>query len=203
MPTEEGETEMNTTVPALLSTSALATFLREHHGFDMLASALPIDVDKIANLLGIQVSESPNPQQQDTIGKITLCEEKPALVWINPSENAYAPRRRFTLAHEIGHFCMHRSTDRHEFIDDKRSMNRSESYWNRFESEANRFAANLLMPKELVETVGRKVIDTYKTEHGVTKMPLGQFIEIMARRFGVSSPAMEYRLNSLGIGKRT
>jgi Zn-dependent peptidase ImmA (M78 family) len=81
-------------------------------------------------------------------------------------------------------------------------MNRSESYWNRYESEANRFAAMLLMPKELLETIGRKIIDAYKAEHGVAKMPLARFVNSMATRFGVSSPAMEYRLKSLGVGKR-
>jgi hypothetical protein len=162
----------------------------------------PVDVDKVATLLGIHVSETPDARQSDTVGKITLREGRPAEVWINPLENSYVPRRSFTPAHEIGHFCMHRSTDRHEFIDDKNTMNRIESYWNRYESEANRFAATLLMPKELLETIGRKIIDTYKAEHGVAKMPLARFVNSMAARFGVSSPAMEYRLKSLGVGKR-
>ena len=60
----------------------------------------------------------------------------------------------------------------------------------------------LLMPKELLETIGRKIIDAYKAEHGVAKMPLARFVNSMATRFGVSSPAMEYRLKSLGVGKR-
>jgi len=69
---------------------------------------------------------------------------------------------RTDWAHEIAHFCMHRSTDRHEFIDTRSTMNRSESYWNSYESEANRFAAELLMPQQLIESLGRRVIDAYK-----------------------------------------
>ena len=41
-------------------------------------------------------------------------------------------------------------------------MNRSESYWNSYESEANRFAAELLTPQQLIESLGRRVIDAYK-----------------------------------------
>ena len=193
---------MKERVSTLLSSSELVAYLLTRHAFDLFDSAPPVDVDKVATLLGIHVSETPDARQSDTVGKITLREGRPAEVWINPLENSYVPRRRFTPAHEIGHFCMHRSTDRHEFVDDKNTMNRSESYWNRYESEANRFAAMLLMPKELLETIGRKIIDAYKAEHGVAKMPLARFVNSMATRFGVSSPAMEYRLKSLGVGKR-
>ncbi len=193
---------MKERVPTLLSSSELVAYLLTRHAFDLFDSAPRSTSTRSRTLLGIHVSETPDARQSDTVGNITLREGRPAEVWINPLENSYVPRRRFTLAHEIGHFCMHGSTDRHEFIDDKNTMNRSESYWNRYESEANRFAATLLMPKELLETIGRKIIDTYKAEHGVAKMPLARFVNSMAARFGVSSPAMEYRLKSLGVGKR-
>jgi len=64
-------------------------------------------------------------------------------------EKAENGRLRFTIAHELGHF----------FIDDHRSKLRqgislsfkgisSEQKFNKFEHQANSFAANLLMPKE-------------------------------------------------------
>ncbi|WP_053064082.1 ImmA/IrrE family metallo-endopeptidase [Caballeronia mineralivorans] len=79
-------------------------------------------------------------------------------------------------------------------------MNRSESYWNRYESEANRFAAELLMPQQRIESLGRRVIDGCKAEHNAEKMPLTRFIDVMAAKFRVSNPAMEFRLRSVGIG---
>jgi Zn-dependent peptidase ImmA (M78 family) len=188
-------------VPVLRTTAALAAFLMAEHRYDMVESAPPIDVDEIASLLQIKVTEHADPGASNTIGKITLSQEGPAEVWINPAQNAYGPRRRFTLAHEIAHFCMHRSADRHEFIDDKSTMNRSESYWNSYESEANRFAAELLMPQQLIESMGRRVIDAYKAEHNTEKMPLTSFINVMAAKFRVSHPAMEFRLSNVGIGK--
>jgi len=77
---------------------------------------------------------------------------------------------------------MHRSTDRDEFIDTESTMNRRDFYWNRYESEASRFAAEPLMPQQRIESLGRRVIDAYKAQHyaaqhNAEKMPLSRFIE--------------------------
>jgi len=95
---------------------------------------------------------------------------------------------------------MHRSTEHHEFIDTKSTMNRSESYWSRYESEANRFAAELLMPQQRIKSLGRRVIGAHEAEHTAEKMPLTRFVDVMAAKFGVSNPATEFRLRSVGIG---
>lgn len=192
--------------PQILNVGELRAFLKQEHGYDLYNDAPPIDVDRIADLLGILISDEPrfDIDHINTVGKITLEKDAPARVWINPMENSYAPRRRFTLAHEIGHFCMHRASNQTTFVDTKATMNRSESFWNRFESEANTFAAELLMPADLIRSIGRKIIDNYKNENDVTTMPMAKFVEQVASRFKVSNPAMEYRLKNLGIrGKKT
>lgn len=195
--------------PRLLTVSSLAEFLSTNRDYDIFADAPPVNVDRIAELLGIEVSEKAvfkgpheNLVDTDTVGMITLKEDGGAAVWLNPFENSYLPRRRFTLAHEIGHFCMHRSGDELTFVDNKSTMSRSESYWTRHESEANNFAAELLMPTKLISSVGTSVIDTYKSENGVNTMPFDRFAITMATRFNVSNLAMEYRLKNLGIGKK-
>lgn len=194
---------MNTVniTPQLPNVGTLSSFLKNTFDYDLNRSGSPIDVDQIAELLGIMVSDEPRFDVDDinTVGKITLEKDQPARVWINPIENSYAPRRRFTLAHEIGHFCMHRATNQTTFVDTKATMNRSESYWNRFESEANNFAAELLMPADLIRSIGRGIIDKFKVENDVEMMPMAVFVEQMASRFKVSNPAMEYRLKNIGI----
>ena len=78
-------------------------------------------------------------------------------VWVNAEEARSSPaRRRFTIAHELGHWCMHR--DRHDPVycrstiveaaeakepDDRPPLPPREQ-------EANVFAAALLMPAALV-----------------------------------------------------
>jgi hypothetical protein len=140
--------------------------------------------------------------RRSTIGEITLSHEGPAEVWITRRKMPMVQGADSPVAHEIAHFCMHRSTDRDEFIDSKSTMNRSDSYWNRYryESEANRFAAELLMPQQRIESLGRRVIDAYKAQHNAEKMPLSRFIDVMAAKFRASNPAMEFRLRRVGIG---
>jgi len=190
-------------IPALPNVPSLVTFLNVQHGYDLLSAAPPVDVDKIARLLGIEVDEAPDFDDVGTIGRITLESGKRVQVWINPFENSYGPRRRFTLAHEIGHFCMHRSLNKTGFVDTRSTMSRSESYWNRYESEANSFAAELLMPSQLIKSIGRRKIDEYKVSNEAEAMPMAAFIEVMAAAFRVSNKAMEYRLKNMGIGKKS
>jgi Zn-dependent peptidase ImmA (M78 family) len=197
-----------TAAPQMLTVSALGQYLKETCGYDLFADAPPVDVDAIAKLLDITVIDSPTfhgpssiQVREDTIGLITLEADGEPIVWINSRQNSYEPRRRFTLAHEIGHFCMHRVDGKVEFVDDKSTMSRSESYWTRHESEANNFAAELLMPTSLIHAVGRKIVDIYKRENNSATMPFDRFSAMMAPRFRVSNPAMEYRLKNMGIGR--
>lgn len=79
------------------------------------------------------------------------------------------------IAHELGHFLLHRGKDR-LFKDDNHSMN----YWyqnnlNSEEVEANEFAAELLMPAKLFyneckgKQFGPKIIDNLAKRFQVSK----------------------------------
>lgn len=160
----------------------------------------PVDVDLIAEVLGISVETDVSLEQRDIVGEICFVGDVPT-IRINPLQNNYGPRRRFTLAHEIGHYCLHSSTSRRGFTDSRKTMSRTESYWDSFESEANSFAAQLLMPKSLILSDGQQIINQYKELNGAKGMPVPVFIEKMADKFSVSSKAMEYRLKNLGIIK--
>lgn len=56
-------------------------------------------------------------------------------------------RRRFTIAHEIAHFILHRSLIGDGISDD--ALYRS-GLGNKIESAANKYAANILMPMDLI-----------------------------------------------------
>jgi Zn-dependent peptidase ImmA (M78 family) len=173
----------------------LLNYLVTHNNFVL---SLPIDVDHIAKLLDIKVQYIYDYDNYNSVASITL-ERGHAIVKINIPQNDYEPRRRFTLAHEIGHLCKHLSESRNSFIDTHHSMNRTASYWDTVESEANTFAAQLLMPKELIFKHGNEIIEAYKNDHCVEQMPVDLFIEDMSKIFEVSNPAMRYRLKNLGL----
>jgi len=160
----------------------------------------PVNLDKLASFLGITVKEDSSLERDDIIGQICFENETP-VVSINPLQNNYLPRRRFTLAHEIGHYCLHTDKVRTGFKDNQKTMSRSESYWDIKESEANGFAAQLLMPKDLIIQEANTIISAYRSFNGTTSMPIEDFIRQIAYKFSVSSIAMEYRLKNLGIIK--
>lgn len=94
-------------------------------------------------------------------------------------------RQRFTLAHEIGHFMLHRHLVG-DGLDDDRAYRSTEvgKYHNTLigpkeEREANKFAANLLMP--------RGAVDREWAKEGAT-------IASMSSLFGVSEHAMSIRV---------
>lgn len=106
----------------------------------------------------------------------------------NPNEwgifyNAKArpERQRFTLAHELGHFVLHR--DGHaSFNCDKESIYTGADTLKQIEREADEFASNLLMPGDLLrQRITGKRIDFHL---------LGE----LAKEFGVSLEAMCIRL---------
>lgn len=166
----------------------------ESKGFEI---DFPINVDAIANELGINVIYSCDNKNPHTIGKIEFCDGKP-IVTINPDKNSYEPRRRFTLAHEIAHYCLHANKTK-GFVDTRKEMSRGGTFWDVYESEANTFAAQLLMPKNFIISQAKRIITHYKQENSTEKVPSSYFIDRMSDTFGVSSPAMEYRLRNIGI----
>jgi len=102
-------------------------------------------------------------------------------------------RRRFTIAHELGHFRLHRGVAIHIDEDFRVNLRDEDSSkgvsWE--EVEANRFAAELLMP------TGFLFQDVEKFKN-IDK----QAVQNLARRYRVSSQSMEIRLANLGFTPR-
>nr|VFK52558.1 MAG: protein of unknown function (DUF955) [Candidatus Kentron sp. TC] len=173
----------------------------ESHGFSINA---PINVNMMPGLLGVRLDESIKLTADDisTAGSVTV-EVDSAVIWVNPIENQYPPRKRFTIAHEIGHLVLHidPKTGVREFIDTKKTLARRDYHWDIKEYEANNFAAQLLMPIDLLNECGNRLISSYITKTGKDKMPTSAFILEMSDLFDVSEPAMRFRLKNIGAIK--
>ena len=75
-------------------------------------------------------------------------------IWVNAAEARESrPRRRFTISHEVGHWCLHSTGGavwcRSQAVDPADDSAARRAYPPE-ESEANEFAAALLMPAHLV-----------------------------------------------------
>lgn len=123
-------------------------------------------------------------------GAISFDEESSKFtIYIN--QDKPGNRQHFTIAHEIGHYFLHKEIVRsekliidHEFFDGKRALFRLDNAESsRIETEANYFAASLIMPAELVEKAWRE---------------LGS-VEECASVFNVSVSAMSIRLERLKL----
>jgi hypothetical protein len=138
----------------------------------------PVDVVALASDLGINVWESSS--FPDSIsGKIFRdpLNGGPTGFSIVVNASHSLNRKRFTIAHEIGHFILHRQRlESGELVDD--TMYRS-GVTAKEETAANRFAADLLMPFSLIRTLIAAGIRTPET---------------LAAKLQVSLPAMKIRL---------
>lgn len=163
-------------------------------------SSAPVPVRKIAKELGLVIRAY--DLGPGVSGALLLDDDK-AIIGVNPAESR--ERMRFTIAHETGHFFLHRTSnnlfvDRDVlfrgkelngvkvlFRDENSSMGEL-----KIEREANAFAAALLMPVNiLTKEINSLDLDEFTNYEGI--------IHELAKRFKVSTVAMTYRLTNLGL----
>lgn len=150
----------------------------------------PIPVEDVARHIGAEVVEEDFADDEDISG-LAIRDGERRIIGVNKQ---HAPaRKRFTIAHEIGHLLLH--TGRPVIMD--RTF---VSYRDRVsglatdtdEMQANAFAAELLMPRAMVlDEVRRLTYESGRSDADLTKA--------LAKRFKVSEDAMRYRLTNLGV----
>jgi hypothetical protein len=115
--------------------------------------------------------------------------------WAFVNADDILPRRRFTAAHELGHFVLHRETmGRFRADTDVMLQEADDEMADGMEREANRFAAELLMPADICHARA----DEMAREHGCC--PRQVLAYRLAGELLVSGQAMGYRLKGLGLG---
>jgi hypothetical protein len=127
---------------------------------------LPVPIDQIADdHFGLLVRErspeemasAPGAPELDSGQSLSgLLLAGPGEIWVNAAEaREWPPRRRFTIAHELGHWVMHRREGQQSLFCRHGSVEPSERDESppeqlTHEDEANIFAAALLMPADLM-----------------------------------------------------
>jgi Zn-dependent peptidase ImmA (M78 family) len=149
-------------------------------------------------LLGLFIDEADDirilpgaPTDQGRLSGMLDAEEM--IIWLDRGEARRSPgRRRFTIAHEIGHFLLHVPVFHKVYYDQLADIQEIEepkpasklSAPRKRELEANAFARELLMPEALVN----------EQAHAT-----GFNLPGLAKRFEVSVPAMRLRLRLLKL----
>jgi Zn-dependent peptidase ImmA (M78 family) len=152
---------------------------------------IPVPVERIARELGAEIRYS--PLDDELSGFIYIKDDVP-IIGVNSQH--HPNRQRFTIAHEIGHFELHRTFISRQVHVDKsfpvsRRLSRDEASatgTERIEIQANQFAATLLMPENYL----RRAL-----EKGLFDIDDDSLLTEVARQFRVSKQALEYRIRNL------
>ena len=167
----------------------------EVHAKEILRSAEvrrhPVRVDRIAKAQGIKIRYEP---LDDELSGMIFIKDNQAVIGVNAHHSPN--RQRFTIAHELGHYFLHADILRQGAHVDtvvtmlQRDQGTALGTMN-IEIEANQFAAELLMPRHL--------IDDYLNAEGLgsTAKSDDAVIEYIAKAFKVSTTAMAIRLATI------
>jgi hypothetical protein len=161
--------------------------------------SLPVPVESIVeNVLGLKVrhahdmTAAPGCDQLHLMTLSGLLLTNLGEIWVNADEAEKWPGRgRFTIGHEVGHFLLHQDERPGIFcrtgdIVEDEEPDQSLTMKPQPESEADAFAAAMLMPEHLVRA--------HRSTHG-------RDVEKLRGMFGCSYKAMNRRLNGVATSR--
>lgn len=145
----------------------------EQNGFNQ---TIPFDPVRLANMNGISVKNA--VFKTNDIAGIISRDQGITTIYVNSKDPN--TRKRFTVAHELGHYFLHLNSQDDALVVEYRTIS---SFGDDKEKEANSFAAALLMDEVLVKSLWNDL----------------KSVQTIAEIFQVSYEAMGYRLNNLGL----
>lgn len=152
----------------------------------------PVPVEQLAKALGVQVHYQP---AEESLSGFILRDHAKRQTVIGVNSTHHVNRKRFTVAHELGHFLLHDLDHVHVDRADCGFLVRhrnaaSSSGDDDHEKEANLFAAELLMPVSFLQEDVESLGDIDLLDDGVL-VELGE-------KYRVSTQALTFRLANLG-----
>lgn len=145
---------------------------------DRFQREYPVPMRPMASALGLIVREQNLPD--NISGKIEKDWKGDYVITVNLNHSE--TRKRFTIAHEIAHYVLHRDLIGETGITDN-ALYRDGRIGDIRERQANRYAATLLMPKTLVQKAWKEGVRSSAS---------------LASRFEVSQAVADIRWRELG-----
>jgi Zn-dependent peptidase ImmA (M78 family) len=187
-----------------------AEIFREDHVF---TTNLPVDIEHIVEAaLGIQIILIESLQNQCDMEGFISKDFK--YIYLDESlykDNRYYKRVRFTIAHEIGHYVLHRSTidsqkfeDENDWIRFRLGINDETLGW--FETQASEFAGRLLVPLDpLIEEFRLKrqhvlkMFSSWNAKRINDDDLFSMVAPLICSKFDVSAEVLEKRLRKENV----
>jgi len=145
----------------------------------------PVNIEGIIRSLGVELDKKAE-LDDDISGQIEKLPDGSYKISVNKNDHYF--RQRFTMAHELGHFLFHRSLIGDGVDDNKAYRSTSQGrFYNtnmtgKHETQANQFAASVLMPEPLVS----KLHDEF-----------GGNLEELSKNLQASKQAIKIRLDAM------
>lgn len=140
---------------------------------------VPVKISALGAALGLKIKVATLPP--GISGEIRPDPDAKAGFKIRVNRHEAKSRQRFTVAHEIAHFLLHRSYIGEGLEDTVLYRSRLSSD---IEASANRLAADLLMPRDAVEFEVRNSVG----------VDVEQLVATLSEKFEVSPAAMRIRI---------
>ena len=154
----------------------------------------PVPVERLAPLLGAYVQEAPHEDKLSGFLLRGAAEDGKSIIGVNSGHSRN--RKRFTVGHELGHLLLHAGDrlryDRAGYGFDLRTEP-AEGVPDEAETEANVFAAELLMPARFLQSDLAAL-----AEQGQFDLLEEKALNTLAKKYQVSVQALGIRLQSLG-----
>ena len=164
-----------------------------HHKLGMTTP--PFDPFEAAKCLGIEVDDTITWENLMISGSITR-KKGNVTIWVHPYDRD--PRRRFTVAHELGHYVHDILVDGKDKASDTPETLYRDGSDDFKEVRANDFASEFLMPSVIVLKKALEIIKQAPSGD----MFAAELVAKLAAIFKVSKPAMTIRLKKLGLIKQ-
>ena len=154
------------------SPDKLIAYARRHN-----IKVVPLNICAIAERLGVHIKAV--PMEGDLSGRLYRSEDSGQWI-IEVNKNHHPNRQRYTIAHELGHFCLHKHLK--PMFEDLVFFRGGEPC--KEEWQANDFASAILMPENEIRELVRSGVDD---------------IEKLSEKFEVSTLALRIRAKNLGF----
>jgi Zn-dependent peptidase ImmA (M78 family) len=172
---------------------------------------IPIGIEEIIEIkLKIKIIPLPNLMQQ--LGVDAQITSDFSIIYVDQKgyENNTV-RFRFSLAHELGHFILHKN-----FFENLKIMDLADIYaffreidareYSNLEVQANKFANYFLIPRENLNKIKEDIMKEVRKKHDIENIDektLNSYLAgYIAPKFLVSSGAMEIAINDLNNFKK-
>ena len=175
--------------------------IKDYNSNQEINDQIPVKIVEKIKEQNIELNELCYDLHDEVLGEI---KKENGKYKINIQGYDFNYRRRFTMAHELGHYKLHKDLLDEEGLDDGLSyeaMYRKNAKISSIEeTQANKYAIEMLVPKELIISIVKelnkiKEIPRIIDENGEANNL--NLIEYLSNRFEVSKIALGFRLNQL------